>query len=133
VKHLGSDFVASFRNSAVYPGRTDSPEFQAILREQFSNLTAGIRRAIVDFAERFYRKVYPPDPKDDERPFDFSDAAFLRDYARASSRLALARGAQSRYVFLVRAEIGLYTTLHRLKARVHTSAIVRRLQNQSRQ
>jgi hypothetical protein len=28
---------------------------------------------------------------------------------------------------MVRAEVGLYTTLHRLKARVRTSAIVRRL------
>src|SRR5712691_9448017 len=35
VKHLGSDLVASFRKSALYQGRFDSPEFQAILREQF--------------------------------------------------------------------------------------------------
>src|SRR4029077_9639312 len=114
-------------------GRTDSPEFQAIIEEQFGGrartVTPGVRRAILEFADRFYRKVYPPDPKG---PFDFSDAAFLRDYAGASGRMALARGGQAHYVFLARAEIGLYTTLHRLKARVHTTAIVRGLLSRSR-
>jgi hypothetical protein len=71
--------------------------------------------------------VYPPDPGEAGRPFDFSDAGFLRDYLRAASNLTSARGVAPPYIFLARAEVGLYTTLHRLGARVHTSAIVRRL------
>ena len=38
-----------------------------------------------------------------------------------------AKGSAPHDIFLARAEIGLYTTLHRLKARVRTSAILRRL------
>jgi hypothetical protein len=38
-----------------------------------------------------------------------------------------AKGAAPHYILPSRAEIGLYSTLHRLKARVATSAIVRRL------
>ena len=73
---------------------------------------------------RFYRKVYPPDPKDAARAFDFSDPGFLRDFLRAAGKLTRAKGAaNTEYVFMVSAEVGLYTTLHRLKARVHTSAI----------
>ncbi len=137
VKRFGSDFVGSLRKGFLYPGRFDSPEFQRIVQEQFGGpgqtLTPGAQRALADFALRFYRKVYPPDPKDAERAFDFSDPDFLRDFLRAAGKLTRARpGANPEYVFMVRAEVGLYTTLHRLKARVHTSAIVRRLLTESR-
>ena len=37
-----------------------------------------------------------------------------------------AKGALPEYVFFARAETGLYQTLHRLKARVHTSRLVPR-------
>jgi len=135
VKHLGSEIVGGLRKSFLYPGRADSPEFRAIIQEQFAGpgrtLTSGARRAIIDFSERFYKKVYPPDPKEAEQPFDFSDSGFLRDYLRAASDLTRARGTPPHYIFLARAEIGLYTTLHRLKARVRTSAILRRLLDES--
>jgi predicted unusual protein kinase regulating ubiquinone biosynthesis (AarF/ABC1/UbiB family) len=131
VKQLGAEVVRRLRKSFLYPGRTDSPEFQQIVQEQFATpgkrLAPGTRRAIIDFSERFYRKVYPPDPKDAERPFDFSDPGFLRDYLRAASNLTRAKGTTPQFIFLARAEIGLYTTLHRLRARVPTSAILRRL------
>lgn len=136
VKRLGSDVVGRLRKSFLYSGRTDSPEFQQIMQDQFAGpgkkLASGTRRAISDFRDRFYKKVYPPDPKDAGRPFDFSDSDFLRDYRGAASNLARARGTAPHFIFLARAEIGLYTTLHRLKARVHTSAIVRRLLTASR-
>jgi ABC1 family protein len=132
VKRLGPGVVGRLRQSVLYPGSFDSPEFQRLVQEQFGGqgkrLTPGAQRAVADFASRFYRKVYPPDPKDAERPFDFSNPGFLRDFLRASVKLTRAKGAANpEYVFMVRAEVGLYTTLHRLKARVHTSAIVRRL------
>jgi ABC1 family protein len=136
VKRLEPDFLARLRKSFLFPGRTDSPEFQRIVQEQFGRpgkrLPSSTRRAVTNFADRFYRKVYPPDPKDAARPFDFSDPDFLRDYLRAASILTAAKGSTPEYIFLVRAEVGLYTTLHRLKARVHTSAIVRRLMTASR-
>lgn len=131
VKRLGPDVVARLRRSFLYAGRTDSPEFQRIVHEQFAapgkTLAPATRRAIGNFTDRFYRKVYPPDPKDADRPFDFSDGAFLRDYMAAAGDLFRARGTAPHDVFLARAEIGLYATLHRLRARVPTSAIVRRL------
>jgi len=131
VKRFGLDFVRSLCKGFLYPGRFDSPEFKGIVQGQFrgpgGTLPAGAWRVITDFAERFYRKVYPPDPKDAARPFDFSDAGFLRDYLRAAGNLTRAKASTPQYIFHSRAEVGLYTTLHRLKARVHTSAIVRRL------
>ena len=136
VKRLGPEIVGRLRKSFLYAGRTDSTEFQEILREQFApggkKLAPDARRAVAGFAERFYRKVYSPDPRDAEKPFDFSEASFLRDYMDQVSKLARAKAAQPDLIFVARAEVGLYTTLHRLKARVHTSAIVRRLLDESR-
>ena len=132
VKRFGPGVVGRLRQSFLYSGCFDSAEFQRMVQEQFGGasrtLTPRAQRAIADFARRFYRKVYPPDPKDAERAFDFSDPGFLRDFLRAAGRLTRAKGAGNpEYLFMVRAEVGLYTTLHRLKARVRTSAIVRRL------
>jgi len=136
VKRLGPAAVERLRRSFLYAGRTDSPEFQQIIQDQFARpgrtLAPAALRAVRDFTEQFYRKVYPPDLKDAVRPFDFSDARFLRDYVRAATNLARAKGSTPRYIFLPRAEIGLYTTLHRLKARVRTIKIVRRLLNDPR-
>ena len=135
VKRLGAEVVTRLRKSFLYPGRMDSPEFQQIVQDQFARpgqkLSRRTRRAVTEFGEHFYRNVYPPDPQDAGRPFDFSDAAFLRDYTREASKLSLAKGTRPEFVFLARAEIGLYTTLHRLKARVATSAIARRLLTES--
>jgi predicted unusual protein kinase regulating ubiquinone biosynthesis (AarF/ABC1/UbiB family) len=132
VKRFGPGVVGRLSQSFLFPGRFDSPAFRRIVQEQFGTpgktLTPAAHRAVADFALRFYRKVFPPDPKDAERPFDFADPGFLREFLRAASRLTRARGlANPEYTFLARAEVGLYTTLHRLKARVYTSAIVRRL------
>ena len=131
VKQLGSDLVRRLRKSYLFVGRADSAEFRRLLEEQFAGprerLPQGTRRAFIDFTEHFYKKVYPPDPKDAQRPFDFADPGFLRDYLRQSGKLFRARGTKPHYIFLACAEIGLYTRLHRLKARVRTSAIVRRL------
>jgi predicted unusual protein kinase regulating ubiquinone biosynthesis (AarF/ABC1/UbiB family) len=137
VKRFGPGAVDRLRQSFLYPGRFDSPEFQRMVQEQFGSpgktVKRGAHRAIADFALRFYRQVYPPDPKDAQRAFDFSDPGFLRDFLRAAGKLTRAKGAANpEYLFMVRAEVGLYTTLHRLKARVHTSAIVRRLLTASR-
>jgi predicted unusual protein kinase regulating ubiquinone biosynthesis (AarF/ABC1/UbiB family) len=136
VKRLGPDVVGRLRKSFLYPGRSDSPEFQQIVQAQFAapgeKLGSSTRRAIREFADHFYKKVYPPDPRMADRPFDFSDAAFLRAYLRAAGNLTRARGVAPHFIFLARAEIGLYTTLHRLRACVPTSPILRRLLAASR-
>ena len=128
VKYVPPRFVENLRKIFLYPGPRDSEEFRALLAERYSlygkRLGDATMRALVQFSERFYGRVYPPD--DDERAFDFSDAEFLRDYAAESLRLTRAGGALPEYVFLARAEAGLYQTLHRLGARVRTSQVVRR-------
>jgi predicted unusual protein kinase regulating ubiquinone biosynthesis (AarF/ABC1/UbiB family) len=131
VKRLGPEIAGPLRKSFLYPGPVDSREFQQLMHTQFGRpghrLAPATQRAITALGERFYRRVYPPDPKDDDRLFDFSDAGILRDYVRLVTKLTRAKGVAPHYIFLSRAEIGLYTTLHRLGARVRTSAILRRL------
>jgi hypothetical protein len=68
----------------------------------------------------------PPDRPPAWR-FDFSDATFLRELAHFTAKCIRAKVAAPEYVFLMRAEVGLYSTLHRLRARVPTSTILRRL------
>jgi predicted unusual protein kinase regulating ubiquinone biosynthesis (AarF/ABC1/UbiB family) len=130
VKYVPPKFVENLRKIFLYPGPRDAEEFRRLLDERYSlygkRLGAASMRALVQFSERFYGRVYPPGIERDDEPFDFSDPAFLRDYMTHSLRVTRARGALPEYVFLARAEAGLYQTLHRLGARVRTSQIVRR-------
>jgi predicted unusual protein kinase regulating ubiquinone biosynthesis (AarF/ABC1/UbiB family) len=129
VKAFEDIVIERLRKGFLYPGRFDSPEFQQIIRAQLQpgkKATPAILRAMADFAARFYRRVYPPDRPDDWT-FDFSDEAFLRDFAAAAGKTVWAKASAPQYIFMLRAEVGLYTTLHRLRARVPTSTIVRRL------
>ena len=84
------------------------------------------RKALTDFAERFYRKVYPPELEKDDIPFDFGESVVVQDYLRESRKLMRSKAALGEHVFLARVEVGLYDMLHRLRARVHTSRIVRK-------
>ena len=88
-------------------------------------MTGAIQPLIISFADNFYRKVYPPEPAKPQ-PFDFGDVAFLQDYLRESKNLLRTKGLMTEFIFMGRAEMGLYQTLHRLKSRVHTSQIVRK-------
>jgi predicted unusual protein kinase regulating ubiquinone biosynthesis (AarF/ABC1/UbiB family) len=130
VKYVPPAFVANLRAIYLYPGPRDSADFRRLLDERYAldgqALSASTRRALVRFSTSFYGTVYPSDPEAGKRPFDFADAAFLKDYMRHSASLVRAKGALPEYVFLARAETGLYQTLHRLRARVHTSQIVRK-------
>jgi predicted unusual protein kinase regulating ubiquinone biosynthesis (AarF/ABC1/UbiB family) len=129
VKFIPSDFFSNLRRIFLYAGPRDGPAFRQLLEERYATrggLTAAARRALVDFSRDFYARVYPPDPALDETPFDFSDATFIQDYMRATTTVTRAKGALPEYVFFARAETGLYQTLHRLKARVRTSKLVRR-------
>jgi hypothetical protein len=131
VKDFGRGFIRRMRQGILFPGDFDSPEFHRIIEEQFTGprgkgVTPAGHRAIVSGAARFYRRIYPPDRSPDWT-FDFSDKAFLRDLASFAAKSVRARVTAPEYVFLMRAEVGLYSTLHRLRASVPTSAIVRRL------
>lgn len=129
VKYLRPETVAYLREGFLYPGSTASPEFRRLLEGHYElegkKLPPATRRALIDFAENFYRRVYPPKP-DKDHIFDFGDSAFLRDFLTASRNLFRAKGVISEFIFMARAEMGLYQTLHRLKARVPTSEIVRK-------
>lgn len=131
VKHLDPAFVDNLRRVFLYPGDRSAPEFMQLMEERYnaagSALTSAGKKALVRFSEDFYGKVYPAGVENDDVPFDFSDADFLRNYVAVSSALMRAKASLPEYVILARAEIGLYQALHRLRARVHTSRIVREI------
>ncbi|HEV8598177.1 MAG TPA: AarF/ABC1/UbiB kinase family protein [Gemmatimonadales bacterium] len=129
VKYFRSEFAATLRAIYLYPGERGGPEFQHLLDQRYAlhgrKLTPAARRALIGFAENFYRTVYPPEPERDAVPFDFGDDRFLRSYLRESTNLMRAKGSLPEYMLMARAETGLYATLHRLRARVPMSRIVR--------
>ena len=130
VKYLRPETVKYLRSVFLYPGETDSAEFRRLLEDNYRHtgrkLQPATRKALVSFAENFYRKVYPPHAGDKGAVFDFGDKGFLEDYLREAQSLLRTKGVMSEYIFVARAEMGLYHTLHRLKARVPTSEVVRR-------
>ena len=133
VKYFRPESVEYLRSLCLYPGATDSADFRRLLERHYEQvgekLPPAVRRMLISFADNFYRKVYPPDPEK-QQLFDFGDAAFLQDYLRESKNLFRTKGVMAEFIFMGRAEMGLYQTLHRLRARVPTSHIVRKcLQN----
>ena len=129
VKYLNSESVAYLRSVFLYQGETDSVDFRRLLEKYYNGagekLLPGARRALIGFAENFYRKVYPPNATKDQL-FDFGDPTFLRDFFRESKNLFRTKGVLSEFIFMGRAEMGLYQTLQRLRAQVPTSQIVRK-------
>ena len=128
VKYFSPESADYLRRMCLYPGETDSADFQRLLESYYKRidkkLLPAARRALIQFAENFYRKVYPRKPV---HPFfDFGDAAFLRDFLQESTNLLRTKGMLTEFIFMGRAEMGLYQTLHRLRARVATSQIVRK-------
>jgi predicted unusual protein kinase regulating ubiquinone biosynthesis (AarF/ABC1/UbiB family) len=130
VKRLEQPFIDNLKAVFLYPGPRESAEFRDLLAKRYAlagqRLSPKMQRALVAMAKEFYGKLYPPEPERDEQPYDFSDGSAMREYIRQSRSLTRAKVALPEYVFLGRTESGLYNTLHRLKARVRTSAIVRR-------
>ena len=128
-KKLKPAAQAYLKNVFLYPGSRHSPEFRQILESEYradgKKLSTAAYRALVSFSEKFYRNVYPPERNRHER-FDFADKRFLTDYIREATKLFRTKHVMSEYLFMARAEMGLYHTLHALKARVATSDIVRK-------
>jgi len=129
VKHLRPESAAYLRSVFLYPGAIDSADFRELVERYYElvgeKLLPAARRALISFANNFYRRVYPPQAEK-RQLFDFGDAAFLRDYLRESKNLLRTKGVMTEFIFMGRAEMGLYQTLHRLMARVPTSQIVRK-------
>jgi len=129
VKYLTPEFVNNLRETFLYPGDRHGPAFRRLLEERWLlsgvKLKPAVHRGLVRLAEGFYRRLYPPDRGDDSQVFDFGDRKFLVEYARELAKLFRSKAALPEHVFFARAETGLYQTLHRLKARVPTSRIVR--------
>lgn len=130
VKYLRPETVAYLRSVFLYPGGTDSADFRRLLEESYrlagQKLVPKARRAIIRFADNFYRRVYPPEPEKQKQTFDFGEATFLQQYLQESKNLLRTKGVMRDLIFMGRAEMGLYQTLHRLKAQVHTSQLVRK-------
>ena len=130
VKHLQPESVSYLRSVSLYPGARDSAAFRRILESHYrlagKPLLSTTRRALVAFGDNFYHNVYPPEHERQQQAFDFGDVAFLQNYLRQSRNLFRTKGVLPEFIFMGRAEMGLYQTLHRLRARVFTSRIVRR-------
>jgi len=130
VKYLSGPFVENLRAVFLYPGSRDSAPFRALLSKRYAlagqRLGPKTQSALIRMATEFYGTVYPPDVERDDDRVDFSDADIIKLYVRESQNLMRAKATLPEYVFLGRTESGVYNTLHRLKARVRTSAIVRR-------
>jgi len=128
-KKLAPTELKYLKSVFLYPGDRHSPEFRQLLetnyRAQGKKLSTPAYRALVSFSEKFYRNVYPPERGRHEL-FDFADKTFLTDYIREATRLFRTKHVMAEYLFMARAEMGLYHTLHALKARVPTSDIVRK-------
>jgi predicted unusual protein kinase regulating ubiquinone biosynthesis (AarF/ABC1/UbiB family) len=128
-KKLAPTELKYLKSVFLYPGDRHSPEFRRVLetnyRAQGKRLSTPTYRALVSFSEKFYRNVYPPERGRHEL-FDFADKTFLTDYIREATRLFRTKHVMAEYLFMARAEMGLYHTLHALKARVPTSDIVRK-------
>lgn len=134
VKALSSATTTYLHRAFLYSGSIHSAEFGNLLetyyRAEGLKLLPATRRALIRFAENFYRKVYPADSSEDYR-FDFGDREFLANYVSESKHLFRMKGMLADLIFMARAEMGLYQTLHRLKAHVPTSRIVRRYLSRS--
>jgi len=136
VKYFTPAFIANLKRAFLFSGSRESREFQQILEERHVGpgvkLTREAREALATMSVNFYGKVYPPEPEAESRPFDFGDGSVFKLLYRESARMAKAKAGLPEYIFLARAEWGMYQTLHRLKARVHTSRIVRKWLAQSK-
>jgi hypothetical protein len=130
VKYLAPNLVENFQATFLYPGDRRSAEFRRLLAAGYplpgSRMGQAALRALVNLADGFYRRVYPPEYQKEKQAFDFGDEVFLGDFMQHAKELFRARGTSPEYVFLARAEAGLYQTLHRLRSRVPTSRIVRK-------
>jgi predicted unusual protein kinase regulating ubiquinone biosynthesis (AarF/ABC1/UbiB family) len=126
VKRFTPAFIANLSSLFLSGGSTPDARIQALLEERFAmfdtKLRPAARRALMEFGARFYRKVYPPEVEKDDTPFDFGASNVVQDYLRESKKAMQSKATLAEHVFL-----GLYHTLHRLRARVHTSRIVRAL------
>ena len=127
-KKLSAPSLQYLRGIYLYPGSRRSPEFRRLLEanyeKQGKKMPNAAYRALVEFSEE-YRKVYPPETGTNF-VFDFSDKSFLTNYLRHATNLFRTKHVMTDYIFMARAEMGLYNTLHVLKARVPTSDIVRK-------
>jgi len=129
VKYLPPKFVRHLHATILYPGNRQSPEFRRLFEDDAllgKRQRSAAQRALANLAEGFYRRVYPPEPERENEAFDFGEEAFLREYMREAAHVFRAKGGLPEYIFMARAEIGLYQTLHRLRSRVQTSKMVRK-------
>src|SRR5205809_36650 len=66
VKYLSPESAAYLRSVCLYPGSTGSADFRRLLETYYEQvgekLLPGARRALIRFADNFYRTVYPPEP-----------------------------------------------------------------------
>jgi len=130
VKSFRPESVAYLRSVFLYPGSRESADFRRLLEKHYrlagQSLAPDTRRALIGFADNFYRMVYPPEVDKQEQLFDFGDTAFLQKFLRESRNLFRTKGVLTDLIYMGRTEMGLYQMLHRLKAQLPTSQLLRK-------
>lgn len=84
--------------------------------------TCRVMQATLEFG----RRIFPP-PGAGRTVVDFADASLFAGLAQVAKEVLQNKLTRPEWVFIKRAEIGLYNLLHQLGARVNTGALVRRL------
>ncbi|PWU15128.1 MAG: hypothetical protein C5B50_15885 [Verrucomicrobia bacterium] len=128
VKYFKKSTADYFRKVWLNKCEDDRDKYFRLLEPMFERdrmpTGTSARNAMIEMT-RFYNRLYPVDPKHADACFDFGDGAFLKEMIQLGNRLLRHRFLAPEFVFLGRAELGLYQMLHRLRAQVPTSKIAR--------
>ena len=129
VKYLSADNVRVFSSLFMFQDSLDSAAYVKGIRKLYAasglEATPKAIQVVKEFGQ-LYRSMFPPDPRDEGRLVDFGDSAFLKKLYEKSQSLMVHKGLLPDLLFVMRAEGGLYNTLHKLAAKIPSSRIVRK-------
>ena len=106
-------------------GRAGADELIQILWGDCRGITARAVRGAIGDAIGFFELVYPPDRTD--QAVDFGNPKVLKSLTDLWKRVFRSKLISPEFCFSSRAELGLFNLLHRLRARVRTTATLERV------
>lgn len=125
VKYFDAQFLDLVRKTYFPEAEAAESKFKALYEHQGIPYSEKAREIFREL-NKLYRIVYPTKAEEQKRLTDFGDPWFLKELTRLSQKILSNRLILPELFFYIRAEGGLYNTLHQLKARVPASDIVRR-------
>ena len=87
---------------------------------------AGERRKNIENSFEFSKLVIPPKGSPAAK-VDFGDLSIFQELTKLSKSIIESKQTQAQFLFVCRAEMGLYNLLHRLQAKVDTRAVIDRV------